>query len=134
MEVVRQWLRKADHDLVSASAMLGLEERCPTDTVCFHAQQCVEKCLKALLVGEGRSFPRHHDIGELVALLAAENAVGLSPEEQERLTDYATVTRYPGDYDDIPLVEAREAVTAARRVREETERLLGAEEGGGETA
>ena len=108
LEVVRQWLRKADHDLVNASAALVLED------------------LKAFLVSEGRSFPRHHDIGELIALLPAEFAVDLSPEEQERLTDYATVTRYPGDYDDIPLAEAREAVAAARRVRAAAGGMLGA--------
>lgn len=30
----------------------------PTDTVCFHAQQCVEMCLKALLVLNGIEFSR----------------------------------------------------------------------------
>lgn len=123
-EIVDQWLRKADADLLNASTMLGLGERCPTDTVCFHAQQCVEKCLKACLVLEGIRFPRHHDIGELVALLPPAYTIDLSAEEQERLTDYATVTRYPGDYDDVPLSEARESVAAAHRIREAVRRLL----------
>jgi HEPN domain-containing protein len=29
----------------------------------FHAQQCAEKYLKALLVVYGRAFPRTHDLG-----------------------------------------------------------------------
>ena len=29
---------------------LRMGKDCPTDTVCFHAQQCAEKYLKALLV------------------------------------------------------------------------------------
>lgn len=29
----------------------------------FHAQQCVEKYLKALLVAHGHVFPRTHDVG-----------------------------------------------------------------------
>jgi HEPN domain-containing protein len=37
-DVVRQWLRKADHDLLNAATMLEIGDRCPTDTVCFHAQ------------------------------------------------------------------------------------------------
>jgi HEPN domain-containing protein len=117
-DVVHQWLRKADHDLLNASSMLELEERCPTDTVCFHAQQCVEKCLKACLVHEGIRFPRHHDIAELIALLPTGFSIDLSPEEQERLTDYATVARYPGDYDDVSLDEASHAVAVSRRIRE----------------
>ena len=45
-------------------------------------------------------------------------------EEQERLTDYATVTRYPGDYDAIPLAEAQQAVAIARRVRSQVRKRL----------
>jgi len=45
-------------------------------------------------------------------------------EEQRRLTTYATVTRYPGDYEPISLAEARRAIALARRVRREVRRLL----------
>jgi len=41
----------------------------------------------------------------------------LTNEEQDRLTEYATVMRYPGDYEAIPLSEARKAVGIARRTR-----------------
>ncbi|MDD5308916.1 MAG: HEPN domain-containing protein [Deltaproteobacteria bacterium] len=97
----------------------------PDGYVCFHAQQCVEKCLKACLAHEGIHFPKHHDIGELFTLLPPGIAIELSPDEQERLTDYATVTRYPGDYDEIPLGEAQDAVFAARCVRDAVARWLG---------
>jgi HEPN domain-containing protein len=46
-----------------------MEDDCFTDTVCFHAQQCVEKYLKAFLVLEGIDFPKTHDIGKISALL-----------------------------------------------------------------
>ena len=48
--VVREWVAKAENDLKNATHSLKLGEDCPTDTVCFHAQQCVEKYLKAMLV------------------------------------------------------------------------------------
>jgi hypothetical protein len=48
----------------------------------------------------------------------------LTSEEQERLTDYATVTRYPGDYEPIPLSETRKALRVARRVRSPIRKLL----------
>jgi HEPN domain-containing protein len=40
--VARQWLEKADNDLKTAQHTLTLGDDCPFDTVCFHAQQCVD--------------------------------------------------------------------------------------------
>ena len=48
----------------------------------------------------------------------------LSAQEQELLTDYAVSTRYPGDYEAIPLVEAKQAVQIAKRVRKQLRALL----------
>ncbi len=36
VEVLRQWVRKAEHDLEAASRIMAIEEGCPFDTVCFH--------------------------------------------------------------------------------------------------
>jgi HEPN domain-containing protein len=122
--VVSQWVQKAENDLKNAAHTLKLGEACPTDTVCFHAQQCVEKYLKALLVLHGIEFSRIHHISALVALLPVRVRPDLTPEEQERLTDYAVSTRYPGDYEPIPLAEARQAVQIARRVRNQIRKWL----------
>ena len=70
-----------------------MEDDCPTDTVCFHAQQCVEKYLKAFLVLEGIDFPKAHDIGKISALLPPRIRVSLTVEEHIQLTNYATVMR-----------------------------------------
>jgi len=122
--VVQQWLKKAENDLKNAVYTIALGKDCPTDTVCFHTQQCVEKYLKALLAFQSIDFPKTHDISELIALLPSNISIHLTPEEQERLTDYATVTRYPGDYDEIPLAETRRAIRIARRVRNEIRKLF----------
>ena len=122
--VAGEWMVKAENDLKNAANTLEMEEACPTDTVCFHAQQCTEKYLKAFLVSKGVDFPRSHDIETLVGLLPNEIEVGLSPTEQRRLTTYATVTRYPGDYEPISLEEARQSVRLARRVRRVLRRHL----------
>jgi len=124
LAVVRQWVEKADNDLRAAAHTLTLAENCPTDTVCFHAQQCVEKYLKALLTARQTPFPKVHSISVLRALLGGAERPSISESEQERLTDYATVARYPGDYDPIPRSEARRAVALARRVRREARRQL----------
>jgi HEPN domain-containing protein len=124
LRVVQQWVQKAENDLKNAAYTLQMREACPTDTVCFHAQQCVEKYVKALLVLNEIDFPWTHNLSELIAHLPARARPNLTPEEQERLTDYATVTRYPGDYESIPLAEARRAVRIARRARREIRKLL----------
>jgi HEPN domain-containing protein len=122
--IARDWVQKAENDLKNATYTLGMEEDCPTDTVCFHAQQCVEKYLKAFLVLRKINFPKTHDIKELIVLLPSNSRPKLTPEEQRRLADYATVTRYPGDYEPISLAETRRAVKIARRVRNEMRKLL----------
>lgn len=122
--VVRGWVEKAENDLKTAALTLRAREEAPTDTVAFHAQQCVEKCLKALLALKGTDSPRIHDIEELVARAKGRVALTLSVEEQRRLTTYGTVTRYPGDYEPVSLAEPRRAVAMARRVRAEVRRVL----------
>ncbi len=124
LAVARQWMQKAENDLTNAAFTLQLGKDCPTDTVCFHAEQCVEKYLKALLVANGLDFPRTHQIAQLLVLIPQNNRPLLSPEEQELFTDYAVSTRYPGDYEHIPLKEAREAVRIAKRVRREARATL----------
>jgi HEPN domain-containing protein len=92
--VVAEWVHKAENDLKTAAHTLKLREECPTDTVCFHAQQCVEKYLKALMVLHDINVPRSHDIGALVGLLPPGTPMELLSDEQDRLTSYAVALRY----------------------------------------
>jgi HEPN domain-containing protein len=64
--IVSQWLVLAKGDLKAAEHLLTLRDDCPTEVVCFHAQQCVEKYLKALLVARDIEFSKTHDIGALI--------------------------------------------------------------------
>lgn len=61
----------------------------------FHAHQCVEKALKAVLAQSGIAFRRTHDLGELLDLLS--DAAHAPPPEAERLDElnpYAVEARY----------------------------------------
>lgn len=110
---------KAENDLKNAGHTLKLGTKCPTDTVCFHAQQY----MKALLVSEGVDFPKSHDLGKLTALLPVRARLSLTSQEQGKLSEYAAGPRYPG-WGPISLAEARHAVALARRVRREARGLL----------
>jgi HEPN domain-containing protein len=94
--VIREWLIKADHDLLTAAHTLKLGAECPTDTVCFHAQQSVEKHIKALLILRAIPFPKTHEIGLLRGLLPAKLRPKVDTKVEDRLTQFATVMRYPG--------------------------------------
>jgi HEPN domain-containing protein len=121
--VAREWVTKADNDLKTAAHTLKLGDKCPADTVCFHAQQCVEKYIKAFLVVLEIEFPRTHDIEILISLIPRSIRLSLTVEEQRRLTEYATIMRYPGPYEPILLSEAKQAVKLARLVRQKIRKL-----------
>jgi HEPN domain-containing protein len=65
IDVARGWLCKAESDLKTVDLLVDAGG--PLDTACFHAQQAVEKCLKAVLCAHGVVPPRTHDIGDLTA-------------------------------------------------------------------
>jgi len=107
--VVRAWIEKAEADHRTVRLLMASGKDCPADIVCFHAQQCVEKYLKALLCVKGVDFPKVHDIGELVALLPKGFPSILTEKDQDRLTEYAVDSRYPGPAREISFTEAVEA-------------------------
>ena len=112
--MTREWARKAEGDW----ATMGRESRARRnpnyDAVCFHAQQCAEKYLKAFLCENGIKFRPIHD---LVTLL--ELALPLQPEwERFRedlafLSDYAVSYRYPGEW-----AQKRSAMDSIARCRD----------------
>ena len=118
LNLVRQWIEKAEHDLRNAEHTLKLKKNCPFDTVCFHAQQCAEKYLKALLVARGIAFPKTHDLRAIIQLAPAEIELGLELDVLFTLTQYAVDTRYPEEEEPISRQEAKQAVAVARQVRE----------------
>jgi HEPN domain-containing protein len=87
-------LSLAREDLTSAQALrsaTGISER----PVGFHAQQAVEKALKAVLGRLAIDFPFTHDIALLIELCEDQD-LELPGELQEadRLTPYAATVRY----------------------------------------
>jgi len=113
---------RSDGDYQLARAVLR-RKRPLFGHVCFLAQQCAEKSLKALLVAKGQTFPRTHDL-VLLANLNTQTGVLLpvASADLRELTRHAVVTRYPG-HDPTP-EDAREALTTARAICTFVRRLL----------
>jgi HEPN domain-containing protein len=85
VEVLRQWVRKAEHDLEAANRIMAIEEGCPFDTVCFHCQQAAEEYLKCLLTYLGIQAPRTHDLQTLAALIPLEQRFPVLVEDLAEL-------------------------------------------------
>jgi HEPN domain-containing protein len=87
-------LALAREDLASAEA-LHRAERVSDSPVGFHAQQAVEKALKAAIASRGLDFPFTHDLGVLMQLCedaGLELPAALS--DVDRLNPYAATIRY----------------------------------------
>ncbi len=90
----------------------------------FHAQQAVEKYLKAFLVENNKPYPRTHDIRLLVK--ECMNIVQyLLDIHVDKLTIYATEYRYPEINHEITREEAIEAIRLAKETRRFVLKKLG---------
>lgn len=88
------------------------------DTVCFHAQQVAEKVLKAFLVYHGRDLLKTHDlIALLTQCLNIDRTLSNFEADCRKLTSYGVAARYPDDLFEPDEADARELVSAARRLR-----------------
>jgi len=103
---VADWVAKAEGDVAAARILLAQFDPPLAYTITFHAQQAVEKYLKAVLVRDRTAFPRTHDLTELVTLIVAKRpAVAALKLEVVPLQPYAVNVRYPGYDPDKPLCE-----------------------------
>lgn len=98
-KIAQEWLDKALADARTAEREGRVLQDPNWDAVCFHAQQAVEKALKALLQNENIAFPKTHDLGDLLnRLLAIYPDLASLQDSLEWLTTYAVEIRYPGEF------------------------------------
>jgi HEPN domain-containing protein len=104
LEEARLLLRKAQGDKHAAEEL----SKSPSQVlwiVGFHAQQAIEKSLKAVLAARGIAFPRTHNLSMLVALLAKSGvAVPGAALEYASLTPFGTAFRYDDTSDTLDAV------------------------------
>jgi len=117
-DAVKNWLMKANNDLKTAKDEIVTDEPA-TDTVCFHAQQYVEKSLKAFLIYNGKEIKRIHDIAVLIRECTEidEDFNQLFKIEADKLTDYAIEIRYSEEFYIPSIDEAKDAIEIAERVK-----------------
>ncbi len=121
-----EWVRKAENDLATARREMAVDEGGNLDAVAFHAQQCAEKFIKAVLQQGGTDFPKTHNLLLLARLCEPPEPRLLELEEElGSLSVFAAEIRYPGT--SVDPAGATAALESARRVREICLDLLGLE-------
>ncbi len=99
IEEAQRALRLADRDIY-AFTVLKKETDAHLSVVYFHAQQAVEKLLKAVLFSAQIEFRRTHDLTELAFLLQQNGVqIPIAATELARLNPFAVTYRY----DDIEI-------------------------------
>lgn len=90
------WIARADSNLLRTKIGRGIPGVFLED-LAFDAQQAVEKAFKALLVARRVSFPKTHDLTDLLnRLTSAGLSIPAALHSAVTLTSYAVRTRYPG--------------------------------------
>lgn len=116
--LINQWIKIAEKDLLTAKQGLKADVII-TNTICFHCQQAAEKFLKAFLIKNQIEFTKTHNIMVLINLCSeADKSFKSELSEADILTDYAVEIRYPGDWYEPTIEEAKEAYEIALKVKE----------------
>jgi len=114
LEEALRLLRLAQRDL-QTYRILAAHPDASLAATCFHAQQSVEKALKAVLTARRATFPRTHNLEEL-GLLVTESGIGLPAPGRDlrRLTPFAVDFRY--DEETVGLITTEAAGLLAESV------------------
>jgi len=118
-ELARKWIHKAQVDMDAPEVLLS-DERASLYPSCFHAQQTVEKFLKAYLTWHQVEFPKTHALGELLDLMIqVDETLATRLSDVTLLNPYGVEIRYPGDIPEPTATQAEEAIAMARSVRDD---------------
>jgi HEPN domain-containing protein len=122
-DLAGRFSRKALSDEIALDKLAD-DPDVPDDLIGFHAQQALEKLLKAALAHVGVAPPRIHDLGELIARLGdAGLAPPTSADEARALVPWAVEFRYDDVLDEQ--LDRDAACETVRKVRAWVDGLLG---------
>ncbi|MBK6648119.1 MAG: HEPN domain-containing protein [Anaerolineales bacterium] len=117
------WIDHAEDDFNAAGKLLR-GKKPSIYGACFHAQQCAEKYMKAILVFREQRFPMTHDLVILNTLLQQVGVdMQISEDLLELLSSYAVRARYSGETPEMD--DAKEALKIAKQVRAFSRKFLG---------
>ena len=121
--MVSEWVERAESDFRVACRESAVTVGPSYEAVCFHAQQCVEKLMKAVLIDRGVSPPRTHDLLALASMVTTAVAGWTCPSmELSTLSAAAVGFRYPSD--SVEKEDAEDMLDICTRIRSSLLALL----------
>jgi HEPN domain-containing protein len=122
-QTAAEWIVKAEADFATMQRESRVRRKPNYDAVCFHAQQCAEKYIKARLCEAGISFGKVHDLVALLEqALTVERSMEKFREDLAYLSDFAVIYRYPGESADKNI--AKDAKKRCTRFRKAARLIL----------
>ncbi len=99
-QITKDWLETAKLDLEAIPYLLENERL--TGQVAFHAQQAIEKSLKAIIEESGQRVPKIHSLSKLFDI--CESFVSIQSDEEIiiALDSLYIESRYPGEFGLLP--------------------------------
>ncbi len=100
-----------------------------TPVAAFHAQQCVEKCLKAVLEEHSKKVPKDHSTLRLYGLVRELVSMDVDTLVLTDLDDLYIGARYPGELGLLPagkptLADVHEFLEAVKTIYDRARRAL----------
>lgn len=116
-EQTKEWVKRAEDDLRVSRRESRVTDEPSYSAIAFHAQQSVEKYLKALLQEQKVAFTKTHDLVYLLEqILPLKPLWSVYRDKLERLNEYVVESRYPGM--DIEKEEALHALKFAEEIKD----------------
>ena len=113
--ITEEWIVKAEEDYLVATREIQANPPA-LDAVCFHAQQCIEKYMKAILQENDVEFEKIHDLDILLQQSRSfTSELGDYRDDVIKLSAYAVDVRYPGF--EVSETEAHECVASMEKIR-----------------
>lgn len=128
LEEARRLLRLAMRDRGTFNLLLPIE-KAELSAIGFHAQQAVEKALKAVIASRDLEIPRIHDLVGLALVLQNDGAcLPLTLDELRVINPFAVEFRY--DDEIIPTVSRTELKARVDALLGWVESVIGTNDGG----
>mgnify|MGYP001792172715 CR=1 FL=1 len=120
-DYLKNWLSRANEDIAVIQNLFESGAEVYASAICFHAQQAVEKFLKAFLVFHNIDFPKTHDLDYL--LLECQKIDDRNFEiDLVSLSDFGVSLRYPDDFyvpDKDETIQYRDIALGAKKIVED---------------
>lgn len=115
-DLVKEWIAKSEADFITALREYRARKNPNYDAAGFHAQQCIEKYLKAVLQLHEIPFQKIHDLLALMELCSPVfSEITMYKKSLAYLNQFAVLFRYPGETADKGMAKKTIAMTSELR-------------------